>query len=431
MAGLLKRKEWYYVRFSDRDGERHSVALETKSQRKATQAKLRIEELISASKAGQDIDAETKLWVSMQKQALQQKLARYGLIESEPTQAGKLTLGKHLENYFARRTDVSLETQTNWRHTQRNLILFFGADKPLADINAGDARDFERFLKTQARENAYAGTSKDAGLAPDTYRKRIRNTKQFFQDAVEHETIIRNPFAKLKGSVLGNRDRDFFVTLEMASKILEHCPDGQWRLLFALSRFGGLRCPSELLALRLDSVDWDGERIRVDSPKTKHHVGKAFRIIPVFPELRPYLEERWHRAEPGETHFITRYRDPKQNLRTTLLKLIGRAGLQPWPKLFQNLRASRQTELEEIFPSHVVCAWMGNSQQVARKHYLQVHDAHFAKAVSGQCAKIVASKASQDPAKEKYDASETAQSSLVSQCVASSVGLRGFEPPRP
>ena len=32
-----------------------------------------------------------------------------------------------------------------------------------------------------------------------------------------------------------------------------------------------------------------------------------------------------------------------------LLRIIGRAGLQPWPKLFHNLRASRETELSEDY----------------------------------------------------------------------------------
>src|SRR5436190_12956284 len=33
-----------------------------------------------------------------------------------------------------------------------------------------------------------------------------------------------------------------------------------------------------------------------------------------------------------------------------------------------------------VYPAHVVCAWIGNSEQVARKHYLQVTDEHFARA---------------------------------------------------
>lgn len=62
---------------------------------------------------------------------------------------------------------------------------------------------------------------------------------------------------------------------------------------------------------------------------------------------------------------------------TRLFKLLHKLGIAAWPKIFHNLRASRQTELEECFPSHVVCRWMGNSETVARDHYLQTTEEHF------------------------------------------------------
>ena len=77
---------------------------------------------------------------------------------------------------------------------------------------------------------------------------------------------------------------------------------------------------------------------------------------------------------------ITRYRDRNSNLRTQLERIIGKAGLTAWPKLFQNLRSTRETELAERFPMHVVCEWIGNSQAVAAKHYLQTTDEHYAAA---------------------------------------------------
>ena len=48
-----------------------------------------------------------------------------------------------------------------------------------------------------------------------------------------------------------------------------------------------------------------------------------------------------------------------------------------------NLRASRQTELENVFPTHVVCEWLGNTESVAREHYLRVTEDHFHAAVHG------------------------------------------------
>jgi hypothetical protein len=105
----------------------------------------------------------------------------------------------------------------------------------------------------------------------------------------------------------------------------------------------------------------------------------ARRTIPLFPELRRYLEEAW---DPEAVYVITRYRDTNNNLRTPFERIVYKAGLTPWPKLFQNLRATRETELAEQFPMHVVCEWIGNSQAVAAKHYLQVTDEHFADATS-------------------------------------------------
>jgi hypothetical protein len=94
------------------------------------------------------------------------------------------------------------------------------------------------------------------------------------------------------------------------------------------------------------------------------------------------LDEAWHAADEGQEYFITFVRDKSDSyVRTAMGSVIRRAGLDEWPKLFQNLRSSRQTELEERFPSHVVCAWLGNSVQVARKHYLQVTEDHFAQAL--------------------------------------------------
>jgi integrase len=184
----------------------------------------------------------------------------------------------------------------------------------------------------------------------------------------------------------------YFVSCAEAAAVLDACPDAQWRLLFALSRYGGLRCPSEHLRLRWCDVDWARNRMTVHSPKTEHHIGGASRLVPLFPELLPYLREVFEEASPGDVYVITRYRASNCNLRTHLHNIIHRAGLKPWPKLFQNLRSTRETELAETYPLHVVCAWIGNSQAVAAKHYLQVSDEHFERAAGSSDTQVVAVK---------------------------------------
>ena len=55
-------------------------------------------------------------------------------------------------------------------------------------------------------------------------------------------------------------------------------------------------------------------------------------------------------------------------------------------------RASRQTELPGSFPLHVVTEWLGNTPQIALKHYLRVTDEDFAQACGeGEIVRLLTS----------------------------------------
>ena len=90
-----------------------------------------------------------------------------------------------------------------------------------------------------------------------------------------------------------------------------------------------------------------------------------------------YLETAFDEAEEGSVYVISRYRDSNANLRTQFLRIIRRAGVEPWPRLFQNLRASRETELANEYQLHVVTDWLGNTPTVADRHYLKTTEEHF------------------------------------------------------
>ena len=392
------------ILFTNTEGERKAIRLGKVSQRAAEAFKLRVEQLIEAQFLRASLSNELAQWVADLTPTMAQRLAKVGLIADREAKVA-VTLGDHLTQYLERRSDVKPNTRTHWNHTVRNLLGFFGAERPLVSINPGEARDWERWLKSGgARENRYVEQTADDGLASNTVRKRVSNAKQFFHDAVERGLIAKNPFAGLKGTVGNNPERSFFVTREMADKVLAACPDLEWRLIFALCRFGGLRCPSEHLALTWADVNWAENKFLVRSSKTEHHEGKGTRWVPLFPELRQLFDQAFDAAEQGATHVITRYRDTNMNLRTQLQRIIRRAGLESWPKLFQNLRASRATELANQFPAHVAAAWLGHSTLIANKHYWQVTDDDFARATSGP-----------DEAAQKAAQSLHAESRLASQ----------------
>ena len=62
-------------------------------------------------------------------------------------------------------------------------------------------------------------------------------------------------------------------------------------------------------------------------------------------------------------------------------KILLKAGVDPWPRLMQNLRSSRETELAREYPLQTVTAWLGNTPKVALENYLQVRDEDFTKAI--------------------------------------------------
>ncbi|MEM6855661.1 MAG: tyrosine-type recombinase/integrase, partial [Planctomycetota bacterium] len=352
------------IQFTDPHGKRRTLRLGKTSKKHAEAVRVKVESLLAAQLAGQPNEAETARWLAALGDDLHARLARAGLIATRSA----ARLGAFIDGYIRRRVDVKPSTRVTYGRARRYLVGYFGESRDLRTITAGDADDWRLHLLGR-------------GLADNTVRKSCSIAKQFAQAAVRKKLIEINPFADLAGSVKANRSRDYFISREEAAAVLDACPDAEWRVMFALARFGGLRTPSETLGLRWSDVEWADEsgagRFRVVSPKTAHHEGKDFRMVPLFPELVPHLREAFERAEDGAEFVVSRYREHTQNLRTRLHRIIRSAGLDPWPKLWQNLRATRETELAEHYPAHVVCAWIGNSVQVAAKHYLQVTDEHF------------------------------------------------------
>ena len=146
---------------------------------------------------------------------------------------------------------------------------------------------------------------------------------------------------------------------------MDQLPDWQYRLLFALARWGGMRVPSELAKMTWGDVDWKRMRLTVHSLKTEHHEGHERCVIPLFPELVQPLQE------------VTGFALRKPQIKTTLA-----AGVEQWPSLWVALRATRDMELRETYPVHVCEAWLGHEDRVAKRNYTQVTEEHFQQAAS-------------------------------------------------
>ena len=348
------------------DGDLRPIRLGKMSMKQAKTFNVFVEDLCAAARGAKVVENATADWLADLDDRMHARLAKLGLVK--PRKRTNATLGKLLSAFFETLA-VKPGTATTYKQTRTLLERHFGEDKLLSEITPLDCDRWRQAMR-------------DAGLAEATISKRVKTAREVFRQGVRWKMLSENPSADVKAGSQTNKARMYFVGRDEAQKVLDACTDAQWKLLFVLSRYGGLRCPSEHLMLRWVDVDWEKNRILVHNPKTEHHEGGSCRFVPLFPELRPYLLKAFEQAEEGTEYIISRCRNSKTNLRTQMERIIKRAGVKPWPKLFHNLRSTRQTELTEKFPSHVVCAWLGNSRAVAQDHYLQVTDAHFVQAVA-------------------------------------------------
>jgi integrase len=353
------------------DAGRQTLWLGQQLQRKViTEIGRNVDLIIASRKHGVPLQPESEMWLSRLPEALRQKLIRMGVIVNNGRQV-PTSLGGFLDSYLRARTDLSRGSISNLTVARRWLETYFGVDRELGSITAGEADLYRSWLGSEG------------GQAENTVRRLCSRAKQFFRAALRQRLITENPFGDMKKLAVGASEdsRLFEIKEAMAQQILAACPDAHWRLIFALSRYGGMRVPSEICLLEWQHIDWDRGRILVNCTKTKHHRGRAIRETPIFPELRPHLEA-WQRACPKhQSKVLNSFVNAKTNLRTGLLKILKRAGIQPWPKLFQNLRATRSKELRRRFDPKVVAAWLGHTVDVADRHYYQVNDDDFREAI--------------------------------------------------
>lgn len=259
--------------------------------------------------------------------------------------------------------DVQQQTKVAYQQVRRNLLQFFTPDRLVSSIGNEAADQWRSWLPADQR------------LSPATENRRVVSARMFWRRAVRWRLVDRNPFDGVWGGLQSNAARRRFVERNVVEQVILAAPDDEWRAIIALARFGGLRIPSEMLPLRWRDIDFGKGRVRLTVPKRLHRDGRGERLIPLFSELRPYLWRLFERRTPGPGDYvIATHRLGSSNYRTQFMRILRVAGVAPWPRLFQNLRASRQTEWMQAYDLATVCSWIGNSPEVAARHYAMSPD---------------------------------------------------------
>ncbi len=215
------------------------------------------------------------------------------------------------------------------------------------------------------------------GQALASVSRRIIEARRVFKLAVRWDMVVKNPFEQVKAGSQVNRERMTYVDPQVVLNAMDHCPDIEWKLLLALARFCGVRCPSEPFGLKWSDILFDQGRILITSPKTSHHANGQTRVVPMPGVIERELVDAHTRAEPGELWVFPRLRKLSGNIREPMEKILKRAGIAPWPRLFNAMRSSCAIDMARVLPLHVSSAMLGHSPEIAQRHYLKVDDADF------------------------------------------------------
>lgn len=370
------------VRFWVRQGERKTFYLGKVPKKVAETIGKRLDDLAFRVRHNQTPDVDLSAWLLALDARDYQKLVAWGLVapKEPPTPPAEVvTVGKWIDSCIAKgkRAPATIEQLTI---AGANLRTFLGEDKPLRDVTPGDAEDYRVWLETKAREVPEGSEPK--GLALNTVRRRIGRAKQFFTSAIRHRLLTENPFANEASAVGANVERQVFIPADWIERCIRVAPCEDWRIMLAFARYAGMRS-HETRIQRWDDIDIPNARMIVRSNKTP-----PTRVCPIFPELMPHIRRAREMAPAGAEFVQTRY-TAQANIGTTFAKIVERAGLVPWERLFQNLRATRETELMAAYPAKDVSSWLGNSAPVAMKHYAMSMQDSFNRAIREGAGAVV------------------------------------------
>jgi integrase len=375
MASLFKDPETkgaWVIQFVDGNGKRPKIRLGKMPKKVAGTFLSHVEELISCQLLRHSPSVETSAWLDGLHDTMHDKLSKVGLVVVRT----KRTLGEIWEDFRKQKSGVKDSTLDVYDYAEQRFFAFFDRTTDVRKLTLERLIEWKTFLLTD-----YRSPRTDKPLVEATVAGAITKVKAVFNWAKKLEMVSSSPLDGLGRGSFVNEDKDYEVTMDMCCRLLLACPCQEWRTIIALARIGGLR-QCEILRLRWADVDWEKGRFTVRSPKTERYKGKERRVVPLFPELRVELERLYTQESNKGKDFVINLSTNREgaNLRTQFLRIVEKAGLEPFPRPFDNMRASRSTEIYNDFNPIVESEWVGHSRKVAERCYVRTREEDFERA---------------------------------------------------
>jgi integrase len=375
--------------FRDENEERKTITLSSKYKgRIAGEFRNAIDRLVDAKSNRATLPNSTKVWIEEAPPDMRAKLVKFGLYDA-PSEPTKHTTGSLWDTFLDEHSGMHEGTMKTYLDAKRRFFLFFIEPNELLETLTKERMEqWRKFLLTE-------GKGKDkGGYAEPTVAGTITKAKAVFNYAKSNKWITDSPLDGVKCGSYENEDNNHFVSQEDYQRLLNACPDQEWRVIIALCRVGGLH-PNELVTLRWSDIDWQNGWITVYNAKVRQHKKWYRRMVPLFTELVPELKELLLQSD-NEEYVVNRQvnrqsKYPTSNLVQRFGTIAKRAGIGDLPRPFDNMRASRSTEIirNPDFGLKAESKWMGHSTKIALKHYLMITGDEHAIAIGKKSTKAV------------------------------------------
>lgn len=336
---------------------------------------------------------------------------------------------------------MKVSTKNLWRYAQDCLCEYFGCDCRPNTITAMQARRFEKSLFARERP-AFCRVGKILSICRQIF-KEMRNQGIVFENPfatpcrsrkrvyvnestvghiledgifLEMNPVVRKVREKDGRKAARKRDPDEFILPDIDRKISgeqavfhdefekdsvegrglkKQLYDHEWRLMIALSRFCGLRVPTEVLALTWNCIHLDEMTIHV--PATSENSGRK---VPIFAKNRLVLNMLAQvfeavRPEEPSAYLFTQLREEYGNgvgvekMNRRLSNIVDRIGEFSWKGGFLDLRWSLEKDLAltRKFDPHVIAYWLGHEHAFAGNHKELPKKSDYLKALAGNLFK--------------------------------------------
>lgn len=360
MASITADKYGFALRFQVPGHTRRKVRLTGWGAERAELAKHHVEVLLRARKLQQPVPVLTLDWLYHSGPPnLQASLAACGVLED------RRLLGDAGRAWIMARIKAA-NVQKRIEKCER--VLDSLVDR-LGDVE----------LEAITPEQLDAWASELEG-AENTVTDFVRLAQQMFGWCVRERLLAASPAADLQASYVTS-DKLVEVSAETVGRLMA-AVDPELCAFLALARWGGLRL-AEIPRVMNEDIDWNkGELMVRESKRAKS--GYTRRLIPLFPELRAPLQSL---TDNRDLVMPTLAALSQSGVTDRVERAAEQLGIQLWPRLWQNMRATRESELIRENPAGLVevCKWIGNSPQVALKHYAIAQAGAFRRA-AGEAA---------------------------------------------